>query len=329
MANSLYWYIYGSEFVLRKRVIKKLFKKNVKAYYKTEYVNVNNAGERLTKMLYSKEPFMAARIGFNEMSMMKAFDFHKKDKYAVVVKNMCDMAGFFPNEISFGEQFFDCMKTSMEQVDLLGLMDSPFENYYVNHYLKKDAIVTPLQIFDFWRLDHSWTTALLGKKVLVVHPFIESIVSQYENKRTLLFPDERMLPEFQLIPYKAIQTAGGEKDERFANWFEALEYMKKQIRQIEFDVAIIGCGAYGFPLAADIKESGRQAIHMGGVSQILFGIKGQRWTKEKDIVEKLMNDNWVWPSDSEVPVDFERIEGGPYFKPTESYRARIERSRNQ
>lgn len=45
--------------------------------------------------------------------------------------------------------------------------------------------------------------------------------------------------------------------------------------KINFDTAIIGCGAYGMPLAAQIKNAGRQAIHLGGAVQLLFGIKGE------------------------------------------------------
>ena len=47
--------------------------------------------------------------------------------------------------------------------------------------------------------------------------------------------------------------------------------------KIDFDVAIIGCGAYGFPLAAKLKQAGKQAIHLAGATQLLFGIKGKRW----------------------------------------------------
>lgn len=328
MANPFMWYLYGTKFILRNRLIKKIKKKTVWPHYKCSFIEIDNASKVIMKELQSNKPFMAARIGFNEMSMLKAFDFHKNDKYEIVLKNMCDMAGFFPNDLSLGERFVECMQSAIAETDLLGLMNSPFEDYYVNQYMKREALVTPVDVFDFWKPDESWTKALKGKKVLVVHPFIESILSQYGKHRDKLFYEEDILPEFDLIPYKAIQTAGGEVDSRFENWFDALEFMKEEIRKIDFDVAIIGCGAYGFPLAADIRKSGKQAIHMGGVSQILFGIKGQRWTKEKNSASKIMNEYWVWPSDTEVPIDPERIEGGPYFKPTESYRKRIERSKD-
>ncbi|WP_274095727.1 hypothetical protein [Riemerella anatipestifer] len=40
-------------------------------------------------------------------------------------------------------------------------------------------------------------------------------------------------------------------------WFDALEDMKNKIDLVDFDVAIIGCGAYGLPLASYIKNKGK------------------------------------------------------------------------
>lgn len=54
--------------------------------------------------------------------------------------------------------------------------------------------------------------------------------------------------------------------------------MKKKISTIDFDIASIGCGAYGLPLAGFIMEElHKKAIYMGGGTQWLFGIKGRRW----------------------------------------------------
>ena len=55
--------------------------------------------------------------------------------------------------------------------------------------------------------------------------------------------------------------------------------IEKCIR-LEFDVAIIGCGAYGFPLANEIKKMGKVAIHLAGATQLMFGIVGKRWEEE-------------------------------------------------
>ena len=161
----------------------------------------------------------------------------------------------------------------------------------------------------FW-FDRPWSSALEGKRVLVIHPFEETIRQQYE-KRKELFKDPQVLPEFDLITLKAVQSIGGKSD-KFSSWFDALEWMYQQAMAIDFDIALIGCGAYGFPLAAKIKNAGKMAIHMGGVTQLLFGIKGGRWDARPGYVS-LYNENWCRPSSAEKPKDASQVENACYW----------------
>jgi len=306
------WYFYGAKYVLRNKM-GNISDKRKSGVYKRAYVDREEGSAIIREKLKTDEPFMAARIGFNEMSMMKAYDFSRKEKFENVMTNMCDVAGFFPKDYDLGYRFLTLMEDSLREVDLLAVMNTPFEEYYVRRDTPKDSKVTSFSVMEFWELAESWTTALKGKKVLVVHPFEESIKRQYP-KRKKLFGEKNYLPDFQLITYKAVQTAGGETDERFANWFEALEFMEKEIAELDFDVAVLGCGAYGFPFSAFIKKMGKQVIHMGGVSQILFGIKGNRWIKKGSTIAPFMNEEWIFPLPEETPSDVNRMEGGPYFQ---------------
>ena len=120
------------------------------------------------------------------------------------------------------------------------------------------------------------------------------------------------MPEFDLFAIKAVQTLASQNDDRFSTWFEALDYMVEQCKNIEFDVALIGCGAYGLPLAAEIKRMGKSAIHMGGALQILFGIKGKRWDNHPQI-SLFYNDSWIRPMEQERPQGAERVEGSCYW----------------
>ena len=107
---------------------------------------------------------------------------------------------------------------------------------------------------------------------------------------------------------RAVQTIAGNKDPRFNNWFEALDLMYNEAMSKDFDVAIIGCGAYGFPLAAKLKAAGKIAIHMGGATQYLFGVTGARWGKSK-----LVNENWIRPFPEERPEGYKTVEDGCYW----------------
>ena len=110
---------------------------------------------------------------------------------------------------------------------------------------------------------------------------------------------------------KTVQSIGNTPT-GFKTWFDALNHMKDQISSSRFDVAIVGCGAYGFPLAAHVKRMGRKAVHLGGATQVLFGISGRRWDNH-EAIGPMMNEHWVRPRASEVPGVAATVEGGAYW----------------
>jgi hypothetical protein len=88
--------------------------------------------------------------------------------------------------------------------------------------------------------------------------------------------------------------------------------MREQMDEVAFDVAILGCGAYGLALGAHAKRLGKKAVVLGGAVQILFGIKGQRWD-EHEFISRLYNEHWVRPLPSERPPNYQAVEGGCYW----------------
>lgn len=174
-------------------------------------------------------------------------------------------------------------------------------------------------------VERPWTRILKGKKVLVVHPYAETIQKQYAI-REKLYDNHEILPVFELKTLKAVQSSAY-AEVPFKDWFEALEYMENEIEKIEFDICLLGCGAYGLPLAAHVKRLGKQAIHMGAGVQLLFGISGKRW--EEEYVQRpwgynvpfrintnyvdLKNEYWTRPSGNEIPPKSKSVEGGCYW----------------
>ena len=114
-----------------------------------------------------------------------------------------------------------------------------------------------------------------------------------------------------MIKIKSVQSNANVKPQ-YETWFDALDNMQNEILKKDFDIAIIGAGAYGLPLAAFVKGIGKQAIHMGGATQILFGIKGTRWDTIPEI-NKYYNEFWTRPSEQETPKDYKIVEGGSYW----------------
>lgn len=270
----------------------------------------NETNVYIKKCIESKDPFLLARYGSTELYNMEVFDLEIRNKYRKAFDMLSFFSGFFPNDLSLAPKFKNIMIDSSKEVDIMAIWNMFMEERYIRRYMKK-SYLTQLRFIEPWYSDNPWTEALKGKKVLVIHPFAETIQNQYK-KRQYLFEDDRILPEFTLITMKAIQTLGNQEDDRFENWFDALDYMAKETTKIDFDIALIGCGAYGMPLAARVKKDGKKAIHMGGVLQILFGIKGARWDNDP-VVSKLYNEYWVRPGKSEKINKSNDIEGGCYW----------------
>lgn len=216
---------------------------------------------------------------------------------------MSNMSGFFSSNVEQLTRFGELMIRDMEQVDILGTWRR--EEIFFSREL---ARATKVELIDLepYEHEHPWSEVLAGRKVLLVHPFENSIRRQYA-RRELLFKDPRVLPAFDLRTIRAVQTVAGQPTS-FRDWFEALDHMKARMDATDYDIAIIGAGAYGFPLAAHAKRMGKQAVHIGGATQLLFGIIGQRWEGHR-----LRNEHWVRPGDDERPEKAAIVEGACYW----------------
>lgn len=285
-------------------------------YVGRDILTMDQTHDYIAQRIAEGTPFCVGRLGANELFSAGMFEFDANIKKEKAIRQLSVCGGFFPDDIALGDRFLETIRSACRQVDVVGISAPRFEPYFIKKYMAKDVKISRIMELDPMRNPQNpWSKALKGKRVLVVYPFAELIEQQYSQKRELLFPGTEILPEFELKVMPAVQTIAGERDDRFANWFEALEWMKEEALKIDFDVAIIGCGAYGLPLAAMLKEAGKQAIHLGGAVQVLFGIKGKRWEEEAKFqyVKDWFNEAWVNPSAKDVPQRANEVEGGLYW----------------
>lgn len=284
-----------------------------KVYGGKRFVYPQAGNDLIRSKIASGDSFLAARFGAVELAIMRQaeeIELGLRSKINDKLANQAMIcAGFFPPTQDNLLHFSYLMRNLACEIDLLGIWYNPMENYFLRVY-NKQAITTPLTALEPWYHKNPWSTELKGKNVLVIHPFAETIMAQYKRKNDI-YPSG-LLPECNLIVQKAVQTIAGQKDDRFDNWFEALEYMYDQATKENFDIALLGCGAYGLPLAAKLKAEGKQVIHLGGATQLLFGIKGRRWDNRPEI-SKLYNESWVRPSEKESVVGKDAVEQGCYW----------------
>lgn len=325
------------------RILKKIYRKISNKSFQPPKCNCNrqSSNDEVYDLLALGKPCMIARFGTTELTcLVNYIAVHKKapfiKKYWEYISGYCGTpwwneshfqtmslwSGIFPPTQDTAERFSQRYMKDIPLIDLLAC-----HQYTECHMpLRNDIKRVQLEMLYPFFVERPWTRILKGKKVLVIHPFEETIKTQYA-KRKLLFDNEDILPDFELKTLKAVQTVANTKSE-FKNWFEALQWMENAVNQIDFDIAIIGCGAYGLPLAAYIKRIGKQAIHMGGGTQLMFGILGNRWVKEypskkiwhyRDLeinidYTSLFNSNWIYPLECDTIKNAPVVEGACYWK---------------
>ncbi len=298
---------------LKKKVLNKLRRVYKYAYglekgniYKKARVNtsINEYNKYLSELIRNGVPTLLTRFGSEELkwylnlqSSKKSF-FHRCISYIIcrteyydrselsVIENMT----FLPNRsIESSDLFYKEYTKAIESIDILG-------TWLLNEkYLKLKNRVRFIELFNLepYKTDIPWTFALEGKRVLVIHPMVDLIEQQWHN-RTLLF-DQPIWPENVELTYlKAKYFDEPDVD----SWGKMLDYYKKGVDKSTFDVAIIGNGSWGLPIAAHIKARGKIAIHLGGATQLLFGIYGKRWENWTEY-KSMFNQYWVSGSKAE------------------------------
>jgi hypothetical protein len=285
------------------------------------------ANDRIRELLGEGRPAMVSRMGGTEIPavvtyldmqdrssfLKKSSEFIKGTRNAFwwtpkVKSDICNFSGFFPATEEMLTRYSQETLRDIKEIDLLGswlLLERRLKEHF-----PPDMVRVPLQDLQPFRFENPWSEMLAGKKVLVIHPFEESVKTQYA-KRKLLFKNPKVLPDFELKTLKSVQSLVGNRVD-FSDWFAALNWMCEQTSKIDFDVAIVGAGAYGLPLAAHVKRMGRQAIHLGGVTQLLFGIRGKRWDDRPEF-QSLYNEHWLRPQEHEKPANFRSLEAGAYW----------------
>lgn len=282
-------------------------------------ISGSDAAQVVTRYILSGEPFCALRPGATESNICgqyihKCFD----QSYMYNSENirwLLNTSGFFANDNeSLDKQVDDFAQRQINGIkacDVFLAWSPRYIDFWANCIIPRYAdIVRYDSMIPFDGDWIPWTHALKGKKVLAVTSFPESIERQYNRKSKLSKDVLHELPEFDLITYKTLETQYGNNC-GFAFWSDAYDFMLSDILSVDFDVALIGAGAYGLPLAADIKKAGKQAIKLCGFLPCLFGVAGQRHIDD-GWISKYGTDAWIRPVEK-PPVYYKKIENGCYW----------------
>lgn len=278
----------------------------------------------------SGKPFCIGKISTNILNAIiadkcknsldnNAFVQHYKRCYPQFIDMVAVNDGIYPKDTNYVLQFiYETFCEHLKDLDICAIWNKPIEierDFMLS--FNKEFMEIPLRYIEPYYFDKNnrWTKFLQGKKVLVVSSKCKSIEKQYKMKDNIWKDEyEGMLPDFELITLyfpDAYYTISENKRNVYPeNAAILLQETKDKMNQIDYDVCIVGAGAFGLPLAIHAKRMGKVGIHLGGAHQILFGIIGKRW---EDKFSKMSNQYWTRPSPEEIPEHASKVEGGCYW----------------
>lgn len=262
----------------------------------------------IQNLIQTNSNFFVTRVGLGGETAVSALVLNGQ------MPNQQVLSWFFVNAGFYGSNDFmtyaNLYKESCNNSDLHAYWS--FQGFVeVEDFLvPEEKILLEPGSLESFRFESPWTKEFLGKKILIVSPFKSTIDNQLLVKDKI-WQNKDVLPEAEYITYKSVQSIGGRGPHK--DWYESFQLMCGDISNIDFDIALLGCGSYGMPLGNYIKTTlKKSAIYVGGGLQLYFGIKGKRWDNSPDIT-KFYNEYWTRPSQDETPESGKYVEGGCYW----------------
>lgn len=270
--------------------------------------NLQESNDAIVNLVKNNNNFLISRVGLGGETAISSLVLANQEIPQHVYNWFYINAGFYGSQdfLTYAKYY----KSACDSCDL-----HAYWNY--QGFIEMEDFLVPeeKQLIDVgslesFRFDNPWTEHLKGKKILIINPFKETIDKQLLVKDKI-WENKNILPDAEYITYKSIQSIGGQGPDK--DWYESYNKMCEDISNIDFDVALLGCGSYGLPLCDYIKNKlNKSAVYIGGGLQLYFGIRGKRWEGSSDIT-KFYNEYWVRPNTEETPVTSTMVEGGCYW----------------
>ena len=267
------------------------------------------------KIRDSQTGYALGRLGHTEMFCLIFVIFRKYSGRVLSVPDIMSQkakiqSGIYPANSEGVCKFVEVYVEETKLLDTLAIWGPPLEKWFTRRVCPDADLVNAHQVLNSFLLRDPWTFALKDKKVLIIHPFTESIKRQLDQ-RDKLFADPRVLPDFEAeLLSPPVTHCNVEPDDE--EWIDTLTKFCGQVSKIDFDVALVSAGSYGIPIACHIKKMNRPAVHLAGGLQLLFGIYGQRWASA-EWLKPFINEYWTRPLESEKLPGYKKHEGGSYW----------------
>lgn len=266
--------------------------------------------QKVKESVEQNKGFAMGKLGFSEQFLLGYLPFKDTNSsnvqlkaYEAMLRFHCDIQfGVFPTHATFLHEFAQFYTKHIQQIDILGLFQADQEEKII----KENELKAQFIPYQFTEPDRSipaiekncYLPFFEGKKLLFISPFADLLKSRatkatfesvWSNIHKMWFwPSEVDAYE---IPYSYVTSVNTHK--QYTNSMTLFDSICTNIKEVDFDVAFIGAGALGLPIAAHLKNQGKIAISLGGHLQVLFGIGGGRWSKDEFWTTNYINEHWI------------------------------------
>lgn len=266
--------------------------------------------------LESGRPFAAGKIGDVEMEGLRklfldAGGEHDDTRWNGVNERLYVNAGvYLPTPDGF-RAFGPAYIEGLREMSILGVWFNRGEERITRMHCPGAKLV-PIRSLEPYVFDDPWSSRLAGKRLLIATSFPRTIQGQLDRRERIWVDGRAVLPPFASAEFISIPPHACLLDSpRYPDWISGLRDLKSQVASHEFDVLLVGAGAWSVPLAGYAKTLGKVGIHLGGGLQVLFGIKGRRWVGAAE--SAFWNDAWTHPRADETPENVKKMERGAYW----------------
>ena len=281
--------------------------------------------------------FAAGKIGTSELNALMFYlqreKSHIKSLYPqYIVREMTENAGFWsPPQTSIHESLDLWAQTLIEALRNLDAVVSwspsakVQELQILNQYSPNSKKIVLRALEPYYTPANQYTTKMTKGPIAVVSPFAESIKKQWSIIHEVFPPTGlagQMWPQNQtIIPIRAPYGPAMTQANLSLSWpsdiynqgpLQAIQYLADQVSESGAKYALVGIGALSLLLVHELKKRNIVAIHTGGGTQIMFGIKGNRW-QNHSIISNFFNPSWTKPTHDEIPSEAQKVERSCYW----------------
>jgi hypothetical protein len=269
--------------------------------------NAEKGNDLVGEAIGRGRPLGLGKVGSLEAEMTSCF-LRGVDYPVILRKQLFENVGLHPADRTHLDRFCEVYLQAADSLDIMAAQGHPGETTVINRIPGRPLV--RLRAFESWRHPKPWSAALAGKRVLVVTPFANTVLSQFQ-RRGEVWRDQSVLPPCELMTVR-MPLSPGLVPAIHKDWRERLDSLFEECSRLTYDVMLVGAGGLSVPLVAHAKAQGKIGFHLGGHTQILFGVFGRRWEGDH-VLGKMQTGAWVRPSGDEAPPSVVKVEQGCYW----------------